>query len=304
MFEMSTREKVEKFVRRMLYGRDALHKAPDRIVLSTITVNKKPGTELHTIEIPEKGKTSAEEIQGWISEIEQIAYDDCEDLGGVQRYALLPYFGKQQKNRLTFRMAGEEKDEDSFDSEPPNKAGLVAQSQRHAEASHRHTEVMMRLLISSTNNVVNQYARTVASLATQNEALQGKHVEGMTLLEDLLIQRHEREQENKQADFRMRIQEEAYNDIRPMVPLVVNRLVGKKLLPEQVDAKTQAMKGLMESLRPEQMQRIAGALTSPQQIALFEFYEMFRPEDTKKSPESDSDAETDSNGTNTEVKQG
>ena len=281
MFDTATKKKVESWLRRMLYGTP--DSVPDRIVLSTVTSLKKSGTELHCILFPEKGQTSAEEIEGWISEIEQIAYDDCEDLGGVQRYALLPYYGKAQRNRLIFRMAGEEKDDDAFDSEPANKIGLIAQLMRHNEA-------IMRSSLGATNNVINQYARTVATLASQNEALNAKHVESMVLMEDLTVQKHERQLQNRREDFQLGMKQEIFKDGKTLLPLVVNRLVGKKVLPENVDAKTMAMKGLMESLRPEQIGKVAQQLNPAQQVAFLEFYEMFRgePEKSKEEPEEKS----------------
>lgn len=292
MFDTSTRTKVDKFLRRMLYG--DLNNVPDRITLVTLTAIKKMGTELHVIYFPKKSQTSGEEIEGWISEIEQIAYDDCEDLGGVQKYALLPYHGKQQRNRLTFRMAGEEKDDDSFDSEPATKSGMIAHLMRHNEA-------YMRQLVGATNTIIIQQSKTIGTLASQNEALQAKHVEGMVLVEELLTQRHERTMEDKRVDFQLGIKQDAYNDFRPLVPIIANKLLGKKVLPETLDATTQAMKSLMESLRPEQIQRLASGLTPPQQIAFLEFYEMFRQDEQEQEGQQPEGQQPEGNGVDSQT---
>ena len=199
------------------------------------------------------------ELPDIVQEIQMAAFDDAEGMAaGLQRYQVLSYVKHKPHahSRFTFTMSGGNDDvDDTGVSEPATTKGHLAQLMRH-------TEALMRTTVMSTNQNMAMLTRTVAS--------QNDHIE---LVEDLKSQQHDRNLKTIQMENQEKRYAEMFDKATLLLPAVVNRVAGKKLLPENVSPMQDMLKNLAESLTEEQLAKILPTLKPEQQIALLEFME-------------------------------
>ena len=253
-----------------------------KIVIRHLDANGRTGKEeIWSCNVPyeEDSVTLPEEdVDDLITDMDMSCFDDAEGMAaGLQRYKIL-IFVKHKANahsRFTFSLSGDNQDvDDTGVSEPATQKGFLGQLMRHNEA-------IMRTAIMSTNQNMAMLNRTVSRQNDHIEKLLEERRESFELTEDLKSQHHDREL----ASLQMRNQEKRYSEMFDkaslLLPAVVNRVAGKKLLPESVSPMQDMLKGLAESLSEEQLAKIMPTLKPEQQIALLEFMEMSQGENNK-----------------------
>lgn len=208
--------------------------------------------------------TFLEELQG---RIETDASVDAEGCGGVQKYQLLSYHTKdpdKSQARLVIRAGDAANEEHDFDSEPANERGLVAQQMRHNEA-------LIRSQVTSTNNVMNILSRQNEKLQLEKEKLEEDRYRNLAMMESMMQDRHGRFLAEQQSEFDMKMKQETFAKLSMLVPTVVNKLAGHNILPEAVNPKALAMKGLANSIMstPGKLEKIMGSgIFSPEELAV------------------------------------
>lgn len=220
-------------------------------------------------------------IEQLINGVEEAAHDDAESLGGHQRYLLLAYFKGADKplGRCGFRMeAGDDEDEgdEELASEPANAKGLVAQTMRHQEAT-------MRTSIMGHNHMMSMMQRTIDSQQDTINALLKEKFDSIKLIEEMLSLKQERDLEARKALHAEEMKEAGFKKLMLLGPSLVNRVVGKKVLPEETTPMQETLKAFAESLTMEQMEKLQGVLTSEQVIAMVNILQTVTPEDKKKA---------------------
>ena len=127
--------------------------------------------------------------------------------------------------------------------------------------------------------------RTISRQNEHIEKLLADRRETFEITEDLKSQKHERELMSLETENREKRYADMFEKASLLLPAVVNRVSGKKLLPETVSPMQDMLKGLAESLTPEQLTKIMPTLKPEQQIALLEFIEASQG-DTKQLPKN------------------
>jgi hypothetical protein len=105
------------------------------------------------------------------------------------------------------------------------------------------------------------------------EALEKDKLASIRLVEDLYSQRNERELVATREKNRAQLMTDAYQSMKLLGPIIINKLAGKKLLPEKASSKELIFKELAESLSPEQFKGILEKLSPAQQTALISLIE-------------------------------
>ncbi len=210
-----------------------------------------------------------------VHDIEEAASCDADGLGGVQRYKLLAYFVRESvPRRFTFRMkgAGDEVEDDDALSEPATKQGHMAQMMRHNEA-------IMRISVSSQAKVSAIMQKTVASQQDQIDKLLKDRRAGFEMMEDLRSKHHERELATLEFEHSADMKEKALEKGSMLIPAIVNRLSGRKILPESATPAEQMMLSLAESLSAEQIEKLLMTMSADQQVTFCELLEATRKEE-------------------------
>jgi hypothetical protein len=224
--------------------------------------NGKLGNEIFRVDVPQAADETW--IASAFADIETHVEMDAGGLGGVQQYCALAYREKsadRSTGRFTFRVSVEDDlDDNLVNSEPATKGGIVAQAMRH-------TEVMMRSTTVAIGQVIANQARTIERLAGENDHLLTNQSRVYELLEDLSQRKHERDLENKREEFKQQVSGEIVEKVNMLLPAIVNKLAGRKLMAG-ADPAQEGIKQWLTSLNEQQMSAIMSTLSIEQKASL------------------------------------
>lgn len=271
-----TRPKFERWLRQQVLIEDEDKGRCKKIVVRHVVSNKM-GSELITVPVPKK-----EIDQAWFDEtiatVENGISDDAEGLGGVQTYVILPYHANtatKPSSRFTIREATASVDDpEEMDSEPPTAKGMLAQSMRHTEAA-------IRMSMMSMGQIVTTLRHTNAKQAELIEKLVAEKMANLEMMEDLKSQKLEREILTRREESKEKMKVEIMDKVSTLVPVLVNRIAGKSLLPGKTTPMEGMIKGLVESIEPGQLESLQSVLKPTQLVALMEIFQSLQPEEKK-----------------------
>lgn len=267
------KDKITPWLRRQLFSVAATNGNLVKLSIRHAKAGRKLGSEIGTVVIPKK--TGSDDLDGILNEIETIASDDASGLGGLQTYIILPHFADapdRPLGRLVFKLrVDDDEDDDDLDSEGPNKAGFASQAMRHVE-------VLMKTHTMGSQGIISAQGRIITRQQEQIETMASRHIQMIELVEELTQAKHERDLEAKRADFMITNKQEIVSRLLMFIPNIVNRIAGKKVLKETTTASEQMLRGLMESIKPEQMQKLmeSGVFTGDQMMTLLSIVEHIR----------------------------
>lgn len=236
-----------------------------RFVLRTAAPGSK-GTDVETWEL--EVRLELEEIPVYACTMLQRAQDDADGNGpNIQRYTLFAYQkgSNQPSARFIFRLRGQsdlDLDDETGEDAPTNK-GLLTQLMRHNEVLNRQQQqgiasmmAMMGRMLESANHTNEKLLKERSDMF---EALENAKSLDHERSSALLLQSGEQERKDK-----------AFEKLMSMVPIVINRIVGAKVMPGGDDPMMMMLDPLISSMSQEQFQAIAGNLNGEQQLIFFE----------------------------------
>lgn len=280
--------KLEQWIRRMV-----LFARPEgpcvKLVLRHNGINKTQDVCSIPAKGPENELRSADEL---VADVWQNAWDDAEGQGGLQKYVVLAYFADdplRHGTRFPFMIqateleGGEGDDDGPSGSEPPTKQGMLAQQMRHNEA-------IMRTSTMATGDIIRTQTSIIRQLRERIESLEGHYLEQTKIYEEMVTETHSREMELIRVKSQEKRKDEAFEQLKALGPVIVNKILGKKLLAESSDPAVLQLKEFMATITPEQMQKLQGVLGPGQLISIYNMYEALRDgtktngEDKSKEP--------------------
>jgi hypothetical protein len=255
-----------------------LHGQCDRVVLKHINLERKPQGDIRAF--PVRAEVGGEEdlIDPLVHKIAEAAQGDADDLNqGVQSYAIFAYYPADRGfvPRKNFRVATSdvEMQRGLEPSEPPTERGLVAQTQRHLE-------VILRTTTVSNGHLFQTMQAEMRRLAEINEKFTTNQIEFMVLMQDLLDNAHGRRLKERNEEANLAMKESALSKVEALVPVIINRIAGKQVLPEE-DRSLMLMANLLENLSDAQQAALYGNLNDAQKIALAEIFSEYEQRKSK-----------------------
>lgn len=240
------RQKLSRWLHPLVFAPDDA--TPARVELRHVSVgDKSTSVRAWTLDA-----ATDDRVKAVCDQIDQVAADDADGVGGVQRYAVVASAADGASIArlvLRYRSEGDEGEKGEFgDSEPANGKGLAAQAMRHAEA-------YAKTLTISAGSTIEQQARLIGRLAGMVETLQSKHMEYVILVEEMASNKHTRDMELRDQETKSEGVAELARTASAMIPAVSRRLLG--ITPENY-------------LSPEvvALRKLAGALTDGELDAL------------------------------------
>lgn len=228
-----------------------------------------------TGEVLVEGRTDAE---GIAESIASIIEDDAKELGDRQTYTVRAFFGRSSKeevggrDRFSAHVFTESDGDDALMSEGPNGRGVMIQQMRHNEA-------LVRTMVQTVGQTLDHMARINATLAARLEKIEEGRMAQIETFEELLSKRHERELEATKLQNAERRKEQAFEKLTLLLPAVANKIVGKKVFPENIAGDLDQLKNLLASVTPEQLSKLGEILSPVQTTALLSIYEKFANDD-------------------------
>jgi hypothetical protein len=272
----SHRHRIARWLKPLFRAETAA--APDRVVLRHVTINDR---QSDVLTLPLDGLQLEEQTAAALGQrFEEAISEDAEGLGGMQRYLLVALEGERQVARLTLRQHGQAEpvNGEPVDSEPPTDKGLLAQLMRHNEVQAKIFAASMGEIVSSMQETINRQKAAV-------EQADELRLDALTLVEDLISRRHERELETHKAEDARRMKAELLSRLSVLIPVVANKLTGDTVFPETVKPIVLMLNGLMESLGPDQFEALKRVLTPEQMHVLSEIIRAhFADGDTASAP--------------------
>ncbi len=250
-----------------------------KLVLRHLNMAKKPQGEVRSLSIPNDPALEGTEIvDRLLVDIANAAQRDANDMAsGVQTYALYAYFSLDSSHcpRKIFRVAGEDDYEQNAESsEPPTEKGLTAQLMRHNEVNSKNGMVAMGFIISTLQKEVGQQRE-------MNKHLMAQQADLLLLTQETLNEGHKRRIEEKEAEMKASMMEGVFEHLKIVFPTLVNRLVGKDILPQKLDREMYLLMSFMENLTPEQQQMFQSTMTPGQAATFGELLELYEGQKKK-----------------------
>ena len=236
-----------------------------RIVLRHMSLENKPQGDVGSFNIPQD-EGLAGETDMLVNRVVDAAQRDANDFeGGIQKYALYAYYTDDPNYvpRKIFRVAADDEvTRDLNPSEPPTEKGLVGQTMRHLEA-------VMKTATVSYGVTVENLTRQVRDAMEAKKVTDQQTVDLMLLVQENINEAHRRRLDERREEMEMGIKEGLFEQLKVAIPIILNRISGKPLLPEQ-DKSFMLMAALLENLRPEQQAFLRESLDPPQAAVLGE----------------------------------
>lgn len=193
---------------------------------------------------------------------------DAGGLGGVQQYALYPYFGTNtlpdKRFVCTVVNASPEDEDGTGVTERADAKGLTHQLMRHLEAERKISTAAMMQMFQLQSRVIDRQAQHI-------EQMEAHRLNGITLYEDLASKKHQRDLDTMKAVNREQRFDEIARNVMPMLPLAIQKLT-KGQLPAGENTPNPMMEALMHwmaSFSEEQMEGFLSVM-NPFQKKLFE----------------------------------
>lgn len=246
-------------------------KPPEKLVLRTAAPGAR-GTPVETFEI--ETRLELEEIPVLANNILARAQDDANGNGpNVHRYILLSFRKEEGKPsaKHSFRLRGESDldfDEEAGD-EPANLKGMLTQFMRHNEA-------MTRTVVQSTSALTAIMVRRLESSDRTIQKLIEERNENFKVLEEARSEQHNREIEAHLITESEKRKDQAFQKLMALVPMVLNKLAGGKVLPDKSDPLMMLLEPLIGSMTAEQFQAIQGTLNPEQSLMFVDLLQTFQ----------------------------
>jgi hypothetical protein len=209
-----------------------------------------------------RNKESAEKLAG---EFFEIAQDDTEKSGMITRYALT------SDGRIEFHFVPSPDkmrrvDEQMFDEAATDRGAHFQQM--------RHNEAILRLALTHAEAQAEQSRRVIDAQRAEIEQLYKDRREQVKTYEELLSIRHERDMEIRQMEAEDKRMARAGDMIAPMVPLLLNKAMGAKLLPETVAPQFEVLRNAVAGVSREQFYKMLEILEPAQRVVFIELFKM------------------------------
>ncbi len=278
----TVRSKLERWMRKQILIQDEDKGRCTKLVLRHVASGRL-ASELDTIRVPKKGLD-----EGWFNEtlvnLENQIMDDAEGLGGTQTYVVLPYFennADKPGSRFTIREAASGiEDPEDVESEPPTKTGVLTQMMRHTEAATRVSLMSMGQIITTMKQTIARQSETIEKLTADKMA-------NLETMEKLRSEEMERRLLFRREENKEKMYGEVFDKVSTLLPLVVNKLAGKNLLPAKATPTEAMVQGFIESISPEQVESLQHVLKPTQLVLLMEIFQNVQKNEKPETPPSD-----------------
>jgi len=272
-------QQLAEWVRREVAFPDLkMHGKCGKVVLRHLNISNQAQGDIAAF--PVKLEEGAEdEIEPLLLQVAEAAQRDANDQNsGVQKYGLYAYFpaDKSWVPRKIFRVAPTDEaidDRNISPSEPPTEKGLVSQTMRHLEAVMRHSTVSMGFMMQSMQ-------KELQRLAEGNQRYAEQQVDFMVLLQDTMNDATKRRLQEREAEAGLAMKEDAMAKLNALLPVIINRIAGKQVLPEE-DRSFMLMSALLENMSDEQQQAFFNNLTVAQRMTLTEIMSEYEKRKSK-----------------------
>jgi hypothetical protein len=267
---------IEKFTRRHGYGPDA-----DQVTKFILKHSPKEGKPVTVQEWKfDKAKTDLELLA---TEADELSTEHAQGMGGEQRFELWAEYPSGPR-KLVFRVYGGESDGDGASpTDQANLVGAFGMQLRHNKDLAKQNEELIRHMMSTSADTNKTLTRLVETSQAQVETLMAERIENISVIERMLNLQNERELQNKAAERSGQRQDQFLKQLTLLLPTAVNKIVGRRVLPETISPELEMIQTLFGTLQEDQIEKLMGVLNPAQAITVMELYKSFLESKEKKT---------------------
>ena len=236
------------------------------------------GGPIARIELSQVGMHGNQAVGDWNSfegmgpehvtmQILERAMDDARMQKGSPRYVVTIFRSaerRQSDGRKWFTLAGGGHEFDGVEEmEGPTGSGIIAQLMRHNEAS-------ARLALLATRDIIVEQRREIMELRSRERNQTQMQVRVLEAHERLINEEHKRALELRNARFEEHKQEQIFQQIMILLPVVMKLLAGDKSDTIKAAALEQQLRTLFGSMTEQQMFEIMKNLSPAQQMSIMD----------------------------------
>lgn len=256
-----------------------------KIVVRHVVNKSKVGDEIGRFEVPGKDERTDQWDSELTTEIMSALQIEAQTLGGLQHYACYSVFSdaEQPVNRCIVTVQGGDGDNDDDDgllSEGANAVGLTSQAMRHQEAN-------ARIMTGGIMQVIEAQRRQNERLMTMNEELLKSQLNMVKDMTGMWEEKRAAILEASAQAVKTHAVQEGISVLRQIGPVIVNKLVGKDILPVDKRAGVTSMaKSFYGSLTEEQLAALQQVFRQDQLMHFFTLGEtLLEDEPSGESPQ-------------------
>lgn len=282
-------KKFEMFLRQCCFGDSEEYGRVKRFNIKHVLKDNKLGGDVGSVIVPSDVTTDG--ISELAQEIEDKCLADSEGIGEAQRYQVSPLYSNVSAPNARFIIRIENTSSEAL-AIPTNSEDVQAHLMRH-------NENIMRLNVGMPGTMMQQAQRLITRQQDHIETLTEKIYQQMddrlkiyAMMEEMLSRRLEREHEAEIQKSKLETINEVGGKVIALLPAIVNRIGGKKILPETTTPEGMAIRDFMKTVTKEQMGVLMNTLTPNQSMTILALYQQFQQEEevskAKKSAEESS----------------
>lgn len=217
----------------------------------------------NVIRLVQKGQgTQAEMIDEW-----QRAFPEIKDLAlaieeainrhsvgneePVTIYKVLPFFGDNKNPTGCYNIRVE-----NVNMSDPETSTFLPEEGLHAKGllggTRRHLENVMKMTVGVVNENIRSLRDHNTALMEDNRKLQEMQLENFRLQQELLDRKQERQINAMKTAAAQRLKEKMLENFLPMLPIIINKIKGDRILPEAVHPDVEQFKLFLATIKEEE----------------------------------------------------
>lgn len=199
--------------------------------------------------------------------VEGAAQADADLLGGAQRYQIVCLSGKDHLGRRLFVCEGR------------SEAGAIG---THSAESALVTQLLRanydkdRFILHTFQAVMQPMRSELERITARCEKLELRDDERAKTFEAARSEQHSRDLATHLAKHQVDMTQEVVHGLKMLLPWAVNEVSGQKMLPTSgLPPHEQSLQGLLESIRPDQLEKLKETLTPQQTITILKLHQHY-----------------------------
>lgn len=292
--ETSNKAKMVRWLRPLVFVFDPVMPRCVNVLVRHVNVNDKP-SDVRNFKILGGEEFDEAALMALVNDVEMCLDDDVEGIGGHQKYMLVAQDEEaKQVGRLAVRVSAPMDDEDGeVSTEPATAKGLLAANMRHVDNAHRMAVGASATIITAQQRMLSRQMETI-------ENMTAKALSTITLAEQLLSQRHEREMEAENLRAAQKRKDKFFSGITGLLSPIAKKLTGAAGgTGSDMPFNQEEMKALFEGMTEEEFAAFKQTLSPERFFLLLSLMQSFKPDSTTEgTPRGDDEPDTTNSGPN------